>query len=177
MAAFKSSCFLPGLLFICPSHHYHRHHSHGSCKCFMCHPFPHPLSPYTTPPPPRPFCNLWSVSKGRRCLIADAVAARAHLLDEPWRHWIISRELKRGRRWKVTRHSLLPKIPGNLRPETLLKFLRPGLLSLCPTRWALDRLNRCSWSNLVKPLWARTSQPFFVCAPPLHGVILPRVTS
>lgn len=160
----------------------------------MCHPFLPPSSPYTHTPPPRPFCNLWSMSKGCRCLIADTVVAQAHLfvvwkkklrwklhtlhvrerlsnwmnndwlflnyltslcctvlLVQQWRlvrlakaDWIISRRKKRGRRSKVTHRSLIPKVPGNL---------RPGLLSLCPTCWVLDRLKQCSWKT-----WSSTCE-------------------
>lgn len=66
--------------------------------------------------------------------------------------WIISRRKKRGRCSKVTHRSLIPKVPGNL-PETPLKFLRPGLLCLCPTCWVLNRLKQCSWKT-----WSSTCE-------------------
>lgn len=83
----------------------------------------------------------------------------AVLRVEQWRlvrlveaDWIISRRKKRGRCSKVTYRSLIPKVPGNL-PETPLKFLWPGLLSLCPMCWVLDRLKQCSWKT-----WSSTCE-------------------
>lgn len=187
----------------------------------MCHPFLPPSSPYThtPPPPPRPFCNLWSMSKGCRCLIADTVVAQAHLfvvwkkktqvktthtscererrsnwmnndwlflnylmslcftvlLVQQWRlvrlakaDWIISRRKKRGRRSKVTQRSLIPKVPGNL---------RPGLLSLCPTCWVLDSV----WNSVLgKPGQALVStniRAILCVSSALAWCDSPRVTS